>query len=96
MKQFGHKKLIFETSDEKEPSSFRVLIPRMATINETIEFLNEEAKKTNTKNCITAHGLRQMVKDNQIAHVRSGTKIIINIDKLIEYLNIGYTSKIEA
>lgn len=62
-------------------------IPRMATIKETVEFLNKSAKKTNVKNCLTSHRIRQLALSNQIEHVRAGKKILINIDKLIEFLN---------
>lgn len=69
------------------PNSLDTNIPRMATIKETVDFLNKSAQKTNVKNCLTPHRIRKLALSNQIEHVRAGKKILINIDKLIEFLN---------
>ena len=70
-------------------------LPRMATIKETLNYLEQEAKKANIKNNLTEYRLRQLALSNQIVHVRAGKKILINIDKLIEFLNIGSVSSFE-
>ena len=51
-------------------------IPQMKTINET-------AKITG----LARYHIRQLALQNQIKHVRAGKKILINVDKLIEFLN---------
>ena len=53
-------------------------MPQMATINET-------AKLTG----LAKYYIRQLALSNKIKHVRAGKKILINVEKLIEYLNIG-------
>jgi len=55
-----------------------VAAPRMRTINET-------AKETG----FPAHAIRQLVKDHKIVFVLCGSKVLINLDKFIEYLNTG-------
>ena len=55
-----------------------VAAPRMRTINET-------AKETGCP----AHAIRQLVKDRKIVFVLCGSKVLINLDKFIEYLNTG-------
>ncbi len=55
-----------------------VQMPQMATINET-------AKITG----LARHFIRQLALQNKIKHIRAGKKILINIEKLIEYLNNG-------
>lgn len=67
-------------------------LPTMATIKETWEFLEKQAKENNTKNNLTEYRLRQLALNNQIVHIRAGKKILINIDKLIDFLNIGSVS----
>ncbi len=53
-------------------------IPQMATINEA-------AKITG----LAKYFIRQLALQNKIKHVRAGKKILINVDKLIEFLNNG-------
>ena len=66
-------------------------LPKMATIKETVMFLNESAEKAGVKNALTENAVRQLALSNQIVHVRAGKKILINIDKLVEFLNTGTT-----
>ena len=54
-------------------------IPRMLTIKECAK----EFKSTG----LTEYRLRQLALTNQIINIRAGNKILINADKLIEYLN---------
>ena len=68
-------------------------LPRMATIKETVKFLDESAKKANVKNYLTEHRIRELALSNQIVHLRAGKKILINLDKLIDFLNIGSVSE---
>ncbi len=75
--------------------SLKFKMPRLATIEETVSFLNESAKEANVKNCLTAYRLRQLALSNEIVHIRAGKKILINIDKLIEFLNNGKIYKYE-
>lgn len=71
-------------------------LPRLATIDETVLFLEKSAKELNIKNCLTAYRLRELALSNQIVHVRAGKKILINIDKLFVFLNAGSTSEPES
>lgn len=50
--------------------------PRMATINEAAQLAG-----------LAKHYIRQLALQGKIKHVRAGKKILINIPKLIEYLN---------
>lgn len=53
-------------------------IPRMRTIH------------TAAIECsIPERFLRRLVKENRIVYVKSGVKTLVNIDKLIDYLNSG-------
>lgn len=51
-------------------------IPTMLTINET-------AKVTN----LPAHYIRQLCWDNKIVYTKAGNKYLVNLERLIEYLN---------
>lgn len=62
-------------------------IPTMLTINETVEVLDKYAKDRGATNRITKFRLRQLALTNEIIHTRAGKKILINLDKLIDYLN---------
>ncbi len=51
-------------------------IPQMLTINEA-------AKTTG----LAKYFIRQLALQNKVKNVRAGKKILINLEKLIEYLN---------
>lgn len=53
-------------------------IPTMLTISEASEI---------TK--LSEYRIRQLCITNQIVHIRAGSKYLINLDKLVEYLNRG-------
>jgi len=53
-------------------------IPKMATIIETAEITG-----------LAKYHIRQLTLQGKIKHIRAGKKILINIEKLIEYLNSG-------
>lgn len=53
-------------------------VPRMATINEASEITN-----------LAKYYIRQLALKNKIKHVRAGKKILVNVDRLIEFLNNG-------
>ena len=52
--------------------------PRMRTIRQAAQEAN-----------VPEHWLRQAVKDGRIVHVTAGRKVLVNYDKLLEYLNRG-------
>lgn len=52
------------------------LIPRMATINEASEITG-----------LARYFIRQLAITNKVKTVKAGKKYLINVDKLIEYLN---------
>ena len=53
-----------------------VIMPRMRTIKQTAAELG-----------LPEYFVRTLVKQEQIAYVRAGRKVLINLDKFIEYLN---------
>ena len=59
--------------------------PQMATINETAKLIG-----------LAKYYIRQLALNNKIKHVRAGKKILINIEKLIEYLNNGEPTESEV
>lgn len=57
-------------------------LPRMRGINEAIAEIRAEDKNS----AITPHYLRKLVKSNAIPVVRAGSKYLINMDALENYL----------
>lgn len=53
-----------------------VYVPRMRTI-----------KQTATELGLPEYFVRSLVKTEQITYVKAGRKVLINLDKFIEYLN---------
>lgn len=53
-------------------------VPRMATINEASKIVG-----------LARYYVRQLALKGKIKHVRAGKKILVNVDKLIEFLNNG-------
>ncbi len=53
-------------------------LPRMRTIREA-------AKEVG----IPEHALRVLVKEGRIVYIKVGSKALINLEKLVEYLNKG-------
>ena len=58
------------------------MAPRMRTIQEAAA----ELKRLDPDTAITPYFIRCMVLDGTIPHVKAGTKRLINLDKLLEYL----------
>lgn len=54
----------------------QINVPQMATINEAAELTG-----------LAKYFIRQLALKNQIKNVRAGKKILVNIEKLVEYLN---------
>ena len=52
--------------------------PKMATVNEVAEITG-----------LARHYVRQLALQNKVSHVRAGKKILIHVEKLIEFLNAG-------
>lgn len=53
----------------------------------TIRGAFEEIKARDPKSDITMYAIRRMVKNKEIPSVRSGKKYLINVEKLIDYIN---------
>ena len=53
-------------------------LPKMCTIKEAAKLSG-----------ISEYRLRTLCKERKIIHVRCGTKYLINLDRLIDYLNEG-------
>lgn len=51
-------------------------IPKMVTVNEL-------AKRVN----ISAYAIRKLVKANRVTYFKSGSKVLINFDRFIDFLN---------
>lgn len=58
-----------------------IIVPKMRTIRETA---NETGLAYNY--------IRNLCLQNKIIYVRAGNKYLVNVDKLIEYLNTGNTT----
>ena len=56
-------------------------MPRMVTIKEAAAMTG-----------VPCYRLRSWCEQNKIVHVHTGTKVIVNADKLAEYLNTGDTN----
>lgn len=71
----------------KEPNNYapeqsiQKKIPTMKTVKETAELTG-----------VPAGRIREMAKKNQIIHVYCGTKLLINLEKFVEFLNTNNNS----
>lgn len=66
------------TSNLKEGDE-HMKIPRMLTIN--------ECAKEFAGTGLTGFRIRQLALNNEIVYLRAGKKILINVERLIDYLN---------
>ena len=57
---------------------------RMRGIKDTVSYFKQEDPETK----ITEYFLRQLVKTNKISYIKSGKKLLINLDDLIDFLNV--------
>lgn len=53
----------------------------------TIKGALEEIKARDPKSEITMYAIRRMIKNNEIPFIRSGKKYLLNVEKLIDYIN---------
>lgn len=67
-------------------------IARMRTIKQCFEYF----KEVDPESCITEYYLRGLVKQNKVPVFLAGRKQLINLDKLIDYLNGGSIDEDEA
>lgn len=51
-------------------------VPKMVTVNELAKLVN-----------ISAYAIRKLVKANKITYFKSGSKVLINLDRFIDFLN---------
>lgn len=61
-------------------------LPRMRTIKEAAM----ECRETDPRTAITEKYIRRLVLTGQIPYVKSGTKYLLNMDKLESFLNQDY------
>ena len=59
-------------------------MPRMRTIDATYKYVIEQ----DTESSITQHALRMLVKSGKVPSVRIGSKYLIDIDTLFNYLGL--------
>ena len=57
----------------------------------TIKQCYEEIKALDTNTAITEWFIRCLCKDNKVKHFMSGSKILVNLDDLLNYLNSPQT-----
>lgn len=60
-------------------------ISKMKTVKQCFE----EIKKLDHETAITQWFIRCLCKKNKVKHFMTGTKILVNFDDLINYLNNG-------
>ena len=51
-------------------------VPKMVTVNELASLVN-----------ISTYAIRRLVKANKITYFKSGAKVLINLDRFIDFLN---------
>ena len=51
-------------------------VPKMVTVNELAKLVN-----------ISTYAIRKLVRANKITYFKSGSKVLINLDKFIDFLN---------
>lgn len=51
-------------------------VPKMVTVNELAKLVN-----------ISTYAIRRLVKANKITYFKSGSKVLINFDRFIDFLN---------
>lgn len=51
-------------------------VPRMVTVNELAKLVN-----------ISTYAIRRLVKADRITYFKSGSKVLINYDRFIDFLN---------
>jgi len=66
-------------------------IARMRTIPQCVEYFKKEDPDTQ----VGTYYLTQLVKSGKFSVVKSGRKNLINLDRLIEYLNAGQAEEAE-
>ncbi len=52
----------------------------------TIKGALEELKAIDPNTSVTLYAIRKMVKQNRIPYIKTGNKILINMDNLIHYI----------
>ena len=73
--------IVIDILFERQCNVMNINIPKMRTIKET-------AKETG----LAYNYIRNLCLQNKIVYVRAGNKYLVNVDKLIEYLNTGATA----
>ena len=53
-------------------------LPMMLNIKDTAEMAG-----------LAVHHVRQLVKQNKVAYITSGRKVLINFDSMVDYLHVG-------
>lgn len=59
------------------------MVPRMRTIDQCAAYFKEQDPETT----VTSYRIRKMVLEGTLPHVMCGSKYLVNLDKLIEYLS---------
>lgn len=67
-------------------------LPRMRTAQQCANYLKENDPEC----CIGEWTIRKMIKQNKFPTARSGTRILINLDQLLNYLANGESENQEG
>ena len=70
--------------NEKGGEKMELVIPTMLTVDEASE-----------RTRLSSWYLRKLCKEGKIVHVMNGVKPLINLEKLVEFLNTGYCLQTE-
>lgn len=68
---------------EKTQSQRSKVSVRMRTVKATVEYFKQQDPETP----VNEYMLRRLIKQNKIPVVNAGNKVLINLDRFIEYLN---------
>lgn len=53
----------------------------------TIKNAVEEIKKIDNNSDITVYAIRKMIKEGKIPYIKTGNKVLINVENIIAYIN---------
>lgn len=59
------------------------MVPRMRTIDQCVAYFKEQDPETT----MTRYRIKMLLLEGTVPHVMCGTKYLVNLDKLIEYLS---------
>jgi hypothetical protein len=58
-------------------------LPRMRSIRQALEMIKAE----DPNSCLTSYYIRDLCKKNKVRHIKSGTKVMVDYDDLLKFIN---------